>query len=503
MSKLSLPRQLFLLVSLSLGLTLGSSLALIWLLRSSTASTGALTQQCLTDLDQTYEMLVKLSAAQSSLQVLLRQKDPDEIEKAVQQVEAARQETTTLIQASGRNAAALGEQYARLAARQKEIIDRILKGEVGAAYEAFLSVYNPQYETVLKEVTARHEQAQQTTAKQLLARGRQTNRSIAWCLGVLLTILLGLAVLGWRIKSWITRQLQAIAAELGAASEILAGSSGEVASASQSLAEGANEQAASLEETSASLEEMASMIRLNADHASQAHALTQKSRQVADQGYSDMQIMSRAMEEIQLSSDDIVKIIKTIDGIAFQTNLLALNAAVEAARAGEAGLGFAVVAEEVRALALRSAQAAKETSAKIETAIAKTGEGVRVSRQVAGSLQEIVQQARQVNELVAGVAQASKEQHQGIQQVNTALVQMDKVTQGNAAGAEQSASAARSLNAQADALNQSVERLLALVSGRQERPTQNTVLENRPGSARLIPRTGREMPAPEVYARSE
>ena len=154
-----------------------------------------------------------------------------------------------------------------------------------------------------------------------------------------------------------------------------------------------------------------------------------------------MQTMAVAMNDIKGSSDEVAKIIKTIDEIAFQTNILALNAAVEAARAGEAGMGFAVVADEVRNLAQRAAPAAKETSGKIETAVTKTTQGVQISAKVAQSLQEIVAKVRQVDELAAEVAAASREQSQGIEQVNTAVTQMDKVTQSSAATAEESASA--------------------------------------------------------------
>jgi uncharacterized phage infection (PIP) family protein YhgE len=163
----------------------------------------------------------------------------------------------------------------------------------------------------------------------------------------------------------------------------------------------------------------------------------------------------------------VSKIIKTIDEIAFQTNILALNAAVEAARAGEAGMGFAVVADEVRNLAQRCAQAAKETAAKIEDSVQKSIHGVEISAKVGRSLEEIVSKARQIDEMAAEVATASKEQNQGIGQVNTAVSQMDKITQSNAANAEESASAAEELNAQAEGLKDAVQNLLQIVGGLQ------------------------------------
>jgi methyl-accepting chemotaxis protein len=239
----------------------------------------------------------------------------------------------------------------------------------------------------------------------------------------------------------------------------------EVSASSQTLAEGASEQAAALEETSSSLEELASMTKRNAENAQKVNDLAKQARAAADKGTIDMQTMNAAMDAIKVSSDDIAKIIKTIDEIAFQTNILALNAAVEAARAGEAGMGFAVVADEVRNLAQRSAQAAKETAAKIEGAIGKTAQGMQISGKVAAALDEIAAKARQVDELAAEVAGASREQTLGITQINTAVGQMDNVTQANAASAEESAVAAEELNSQAVAMKDSVAELLQLVDG--------------------------------------
>jgi hypothetical protein len=284
-------------------------------------------------------------------------------------------------------------------------------------------------------------------------------------------LLWGVLVMGGLVSAGLTllivrplmRTLTGLIDNLNDGAEQIAAAAGQTSAASQSLAEGAGEQAASLEETSASLEEMSSMTKRNAENAQKANELARQARTAADKGVGDMQTMSAAMEALKVSSDDIAKIIKTIDEIAFQTNILALNAAVEAARAGEAGMGFAVVADEVRNLAQRSAQAAKETAAKIEGAIAKTAQGVEINNKVAATLNEIVTKARQVDELAAEVAGASREQTQGITQINTALTQMDQVTQSNAANAEESAAAAQELNAQATVLKESVHELVRLV----------------------------------------
>jgi methyl-accepting chemotaxis protein len=237
----------------------------------------------------------------------------------------------------------------------------------------------------------------------------------------------------------------------------------QVSKASQSLAEGASSQAASIEETSASLEEISSMTSLNGKNAAEAKVLSGQTRTAADSGSVEMVAMQEAMDAIKHAATNIAKIIKTIDEIAFQTNILALNAAVEAARAGEAGAGFSVVAEEVRALAQRCASAARETAEKIEDSVAKSDQGVAITAKVARHFTEIVEKARQVDQLVAEIATSSNEQASGIGHLSESVASMDKVTQANAGSAEETAAAAQQLNAQALTLLESVDQLVGLV----------------------------------------
>ena len=318
------------------------------------------------------------------------------------------------------------------------------------------------YISALTKCEEQEKKEAKATSDAVLSAVQSTNFGLI--IGLALALSFG-SCLGYLLIRNTTRILNRVSASLSDGASQVASAASQVTSSSQSLAEGASEQAASVEETSSSLEEAASTAKLFTGNAQKANELATQARTAAERGASDMRGMSAAMQSIKTSSDEVAKIIKTIDEIAFQTNILALNAAVEAARAGEAGMGFAVVADEVRNLAQRSAQAAKETAAKIEAAINSTAQGVQFSTKVAEVLNEIVTKVRQVDELAGGAASASNEQALGIAQINVAVGQMDKVTQNNAASAEECAAAAEELNAQAEAMKHAVGELVALVSG--------------------------------------
>lgn len=254
-----------------------------------------------------------------------------------------------------------------------------------------------------------------------------------------------------RIKEMLNetiKSLRDVISQVSMNADQVSSAASEVSGASQSLAQGASESAATLEELGANFNEMEGMFNQNTSNAKSARGLVETARVTADKSVENMNLLTSAIDKIKESSDSTAKIVKTIEEIAFQTNLLALNAAVEAARAGDAGKGFAVVAEEVRSLASRSADAAKQTAELIEEAIRSAGNGITHNQQVLQNLSEIHEQVNSINGVVSEIAVASEQQQQTVKQISSAIEQMNQVTQQNAASSEETASAAEELSGQ-------------------------------------------------------
>lgn len=310
-------------------------------------------------------------------------------------------------------------------------------------------------------------------------------RSVIWVIVVALLVLGAIGgMVGLGFSRSITKPLNRVIEGLADGAQQVSSAAGEVSSSSQSMAEGASQQAASIEETSSSMEEMSSMTRQNAQNSDKANGLMQEAAHVISTANASMERLSRSIGEISNASEETSRIIKTIDEIAFQTNLLALNAAVEAARAGEAGAGFAVVADEVRNLALRSAAAAKDTAQLIEGTVNKVREGSELVSSTSEAFMKAAKSSDHVRTLIEEISQASKEQSSGIDQVNIAISEMDKVVQQNAAVAEETASAAEEMSAQAGQLKSYVTDLVQLVTGKNRREQQGVSLSPVPALER-------------------
>ncbi len=467
--KASIPQQLMLLFFTATSVTVATACLYFFtankVLKDSADQTTGVSDR----LGRSYDLQERISsdlvAHQHFVEQFFRITDTNTLRAVVERRNASQKEISAIIASGGSEVAGIRERFDALVVSEKNVVDCLLKDDVALAGEKNSKLVGPQGEAVLRAIRQNHDAVVASSAQELKAEQARVKAEISRWLLVLLLALVVVMTGGWRLKNRIAGELRQIASKLADFSASSTNSASQVMRSSQMLAQGAGQQAASIEETSVSLEEVSGMTKRNAESAQLVNDLARKARASAEKGAADLKAMSAAVAAIKNSGDEIAKIIRTIDEIAFQTNSLALNAAVEAARAGEAGMGFAVVADEVRNLAQRSAQSARETSLKIQNAIANTARGVEISATVSETLAELVEKARQVDDLAAEVATASREQTQGISLVNGAVGQMDRITQANAASAEQSASAAEDLNAQAVSMKETVGELLQLVGG--------------------------------------
>jgi len=344
-----------------------------------------------------------------------------------------------------------------------------LPGQIGRSVPKMGSAVD---RIVADESTAAEQKAVEAVA------GAARNSMISMFIGIM-GIILGCVIaffLGRGISTPITRAIN----ELREGTEQMGDAARQVASGGQTLADTAGESAAAIEETSASMEEMSSMTRQNNDNAAQADQLMQETIGVINKTNAAIEELTDSMSEIARASDETSKIIKTIDEIAFQTNLLALNAAVEAARAGEAGAGFAVVAEEVRNLAMRSAEAAKNTNDLIQSTVKKVTRGNSIVKNTRQAFKEVNDYSSKISLLIKEVATASSEQTTGITQVNQAITLLDQSVQQIAANSEESASVAEEMNSQVASIIDSLRELSILVNGNTEAAAKTTDAYPRP-----------------------
>jgi hypothetical protein len=349
--------------------------------------------------------------------------------------------------------------------RDNQFIPAIRKGDKGKATELAFGVLHDQYELHRKAIDEVVKLATDQNAQIEMAAASAIKTKTMSMFGVALIGILVLCGWAFMITRDITGHLNGAIAGLSDGADQVIATATQLSSSSQSLSAGSSEQVESLQNTSSSLEGMSSMTRQNADNAGQAKAMMGDARHIVDKVSGHMDEMSKAIAEIAKTSEETGKIIKTIDEIAFQTNLLALNAAVEAARAGEAGAGFAVVADEVRNLALRAAEAAKDTDNLIDNTVKAVKKGSELTQMTQEAFQENISISGKIGQLIDEITAASEEQSRGIAQLNTAILEMNKLTQTTATNAEESASASEELTSQAEHMRGCIGELSAVVGG--------------------------------------
>ena len=401
---------------------------------------------------------------------------------------AAREiEKEAIIQRDPALFAKVGEQLDKILAKLADLRERFtveadqwLCDQAKTAIQRYQSAYL-EYQTLMEQQKIALDQmigaagqveqlCEQTRVDQKnLMYARITTSNQVTLIGTVAAIIIGL-LLAIFIARGITHSLKEVIHGINEGSDQMVSAATQVSSSSQSLAEGASEQAASIEETSANLERMSSTANLNADNARKADELMNNTGQEVRRASSAMSDLHVSINDIAQASEETQKIIKTIDEIAFQTNLLALNAAVEAARAGESGAGFAVVADEVRNLAMRSADAARNTADLIEGTVSKVNVGKDLVEKAGNVFENVSASTSKVVDIVGEITVASGRQAQSIEEVNSAVIEMDKVVQSNAAGAEESASASEEMSAQSEQLKSLVKNL-ATLAGEVDGPT--------------------------------
>ena len=463
MRRTSITRQFMILVvafAIAMPASLGGLAYVFYASRATTRRSSAVHNRSTSAL---FALVDAVSQVQGTVQSLLREKDPDAIEKLIDQSKSGLRAALARIQEAGDAGGEISSAFETLGTANEKIVGLLLHADAAQALRVKVEESNPAFEKVMsaigktQQVLAREEESEVAISD---AAASRLQVSIFALVGIAIAGLIAFALL---LVRRIGVTLNQVLAELRAVSDGSASAASEISVSSQVLAQGASEQAASLEETSASSEEISSITASNAENAElAAEKMKHAASQIVDAN-TRLEHMVVSMNEINESSDKISRIIQVIEDVAFQTNILALNAAVEAARAGEAGMGFAVVADEVRNLAQRCSQAARDTAGLIEGSIAKTKDGKNKLDEVAGTFRGITDSARQVNALVDEVRASSNEQARGVKQISAALVQMQQVTQQTAASAEQGAAAGEELSSQTRAMKATVARLASLV----------------------------------------
>jgi len=412
-----------------------------------------------------FDLIEAVGKVQGISQKLVREKDPDVMERLIGEQRSAGVMAEAKIGEAQAQNTDVGSAYHALVRANQRATETVMLGEHAQAQQLLIEESDPAFEALLKGIGKAQQESQRAMdAETALAFKNSSSARMVTCL-LLASVLTGLVVFAGFALRGINARLRSNMEDLRASAEQMTSAAAQVSSAAQTLAQGASQQARTLDLVAASTAEIDSETSTNAADSQEAAQLTQKSTEAVLDANGRLKQMQHSMQEISDSSGKVSKIIQVIDGIAFQTNILALNAAVEAARAGEAGLGFAVVADEVRNLAQRCSQAAKDTSELIEQSMAKSNEGSQRLNQVATAIASITGSTEKVKSLIDKVNVTSRDEARRTQALVTSVSEIQQVTQSSAASAEESAAAGEELSAQAIALHGIVRELSVLVDG--------------------------------------
>jgi methyl-accepting chemotaxis protein len=413
-----------------------------------------------------FTVVQSVGKLEGTAQELVRQKDPDVIEALMGRSQAMREQAKQQIRVLGPTAGAIDAAVDSLSAANQRSVDALLHGEFAIAQQTLIEQSNPAFEAFLAEVEKYQQQATAQDAAALAEAENGASRQQKIVLGLGLPVLTGFLGAGYWVLRRMVRSLRTTAHELSTASQQTSDASAGIAAASREQAMGASQQAASLEEASAAGEEIHSMAARNGENSHLAAKLVSESKANFDEAERALSEMVNSINEVHTAALGVSKIMKAVDEIAFQTNILALNAAVEAARAGEAGAGFAIVADEVRNLAQRSAQAAQETAQLMSQATSRSAEGQSKVKEVAATIRKLSEAGAKMAALVDAVNTGTQEQERGTAQIARSIADMESVTQKFSAGAQASAEAAAELDRQSSVMGELVGRLNALVGER-------------------------------------
>lgn len=465
MKQMSMGRQMSALLLASIVIALCSFGVTLWQSRGALSRAHASASKTVDDGEAMFRVVEAVGKVQGATQRLVREKDPDAIEKLVDDSKKLAAEAHAAVKSVDGEHGELAGRLQALLAADNRVVELVLHADYAPAQQLLIEEASPAFDALLGAIRAKQSAVRQTIGGEIAASISGDNQRLVWGALLICGVYAVLTASSLWVIRRITRRVETAARDVAQSAEQMTGASGQISQASQTLARGANEQAASIEETSASATEVSATARNGALSAREISGLMdESSRSVADANRR-LDVLLTTMKGIGASSEKISKIIKVIDDIAFQTNLLALNAAVEAARAGEAGMGFAVVADEVRNLAGRCAQAAKDTTTLIEESIAHASEGSARLDRVVEAIKTVTENSEQVKNRVRGMSDGSQQQATGMDEIVRAMGQMEQITQRNAATAEETAAAAEELNAQCETLRSVSHSLAALVQG--------------------------------------